>query len=239
MSSFKKFLSIIKLCAIFCAFSIFVGQDVLAENTVSMSKNGTVAVLPQPKAVKLKEKMRFSLYIDDHFDKNERPVVLQGINEWVRATNGMITIEDHVGWTSDDDMKDIPVPNKVGLTQCTKTIHIAKVNHDFPLVKVAEDELGEILGLTQSGCKVKFVLLVMDRIDDLETLLQTSTHEMGHVLGLAHIPVPYSSIMYPNNSKPGVCVTALDLAQLCDNPFFACDVSTMSPCISEGPKNKR
>lgn len=189
--------------------------------------------------LKMKEQAHYTAYIDENFTPQQRYGILLGLHEWVRATNGMITIEDRYGWTADEDMRDIPSPNRTGLKRCTSTIHIAHAYHDFPTVKEVEERKGPIDGLSYGDCDVKFMILVMDRISTHAELMQTTMHEMGHLLGLDHTNVPWQSVMYESDEKPAMCVTKLDLAQLCDQDRFDCDPEDLWPCESVPPTRKK
>lgn len=181
---------------------------------------------------KVSERAHFVVYIDDHFTTQERFVITRGVHEWVRATNGMITTEERSGWTSDQEMRDRPEKGK-----CTRSIHIARANHDYPTVAEEERKKGSLNGMAYGDCQAKFIIMVMDRIDgDMWLLKQVTTHEMGHILGLKHIPVPFRSVMYPNDGNTCECVTELDLQQLCDDDKWNCDAVKLAPCVPIVPK---
>lgn len=230
MTTFKRVVSsCLKLgfCAAF-AISLFGPREVEAKQYSYVHQ-----------AKKVAEKLHLVVYVDDLFTPEEKLVVAQGLQEWTRATNGMITFETKSGWTKADDMNDVTDRIGVLLGRCTKSVHIARVTPEDSLVKQIETDVDEqINGFAQGKCESKFILLVMGRIEDDVTLAQTTTHEMGHILQLAHIPVANRTVMYPGDTKATLCVTELDLIQLCDLEHFQCDVSKMQPCVPVAKKHE-
>lgn len=235
----RKFYSLVCASALLLCFTGVGSADQTVE-TKPCNARARVILPPKP-SKKVEEKLHLKVYLDDHFTPQEKIAVTLGIHEWVRATNGMITMEEASGWTADQDMHDLPKRDATGTVKCTRSVHIARVNSDFPVINEFEEESGgEILGLAHSDCFNKFFFMVMDRINnDYVTMTQTSMHEMGHILGLSHARIPYKTSMYPSDEKPAMCVTELDLAQLCDNKFFSCDPKSMWPCTSEAPTKKQ
>lgn len=194
--------------------------------------------LPKPKLTpvhqkdKVPEKLHLTVYIDDKFTPQERFSVTLGIREWERATNGMITIQTESGWTMEDDFRDVPDRINVAMGRCSRSVHVARIVSENPLIQKIEEEVGtQIDGFANGTCEAKYVLIVIDRNDDLDQVQQTMTHELGHLLGLEHIKVPYRTAMYPGDMKCTMCLTELDLAQLCDLPQYECDVSKLQPCV--------
>jgi hypothetical protein len=169
------------------------------------------------------------VHIDKKFSGIERDKIREGLREWERATNGIVKFVIKNDWNSEDEI-ELPVPDENGTVKCTRDMYIVRALSTDAVVKGIEEEIeSTIAGYANPTCRLKFVLIVADKIDNAEKYLAVTIHEMGHMLGLQHMAIPNETSMFPGLPKSTACVTELDLKQFCAIGW-KCDPAELSPC---------
>jgi len=177
----------------------------------------------------------FILHIDSKFDAKQREVVIDAFEVWERDTHGIVrfAVSPKI-WNSDKDKMYFVTNDEGG---CTVDVYVASTDGDHPAVRNVESQpgnkRGNTLGFTSRSCDEKVVALLTDRITSISTsdplaLKMVTVHEAGHLIGLAHIPVPNESIMFPSRDFSARCPTRLDMAQFC--MLYGCDARDMKYC---------
>jgi hypothetical protein len=187
----------------------------------------------KPKVIKADRTRQFTLHIDERFSKADRDVVVDAFSEWERDTHGIVRfVVSPTKWSTGDDM-EYSIEDDNG---CTVDVYVASIDSGHKSVRDFErgsGSRGNTLGYTQHQCDAKFVAFIMDRIHGLEQehpqlLREVGIHEAGHLVGLAHIPVPNESIMFPSMDAATKCPTKLDMKQFC--MLYGCDWHDMKTC---------
>jgi len=185
----------------------------------------------KPKEIKAERIRQYTLHVDDRFNKAERDVVVDSFIEWERDTHGIVRfVVSPTKWNSATEEADYSVDDENG---CTVDVYVASINGDHKSIREFEKRgsKGNTQGYTVHQCDTKFVAFVMDRINsfkDPQLLRNVGVHEAGHLIGLAHIPVPGESIMFPSMDHAAKCPTKLDMKQFC--LMYGCDWHDMKSC---------
>jgi len=187
----------------------------------------------RPREIKADRVNKFTLHMDDRFTRAEREVVIDSFAEWERDTHGVVRfVVSPAKWNSATDEADYSVDDENG---CTVDVYVVSITGEHKSVREFERRgggtKGNTLGYTVHVCDTKFVAFVMDRINafkDPQLLRNVGVHEAGHLIGLAHIPVPDESIMFPSMDHAAKCPTKLDMKQLC--LLYGCDWHDMKSC---------
>lgn len=186
----------------------------------------------RPKEIKAIHVDKFTLHVDDRFTQAERAVVIDTFAEWERDTHGVVRfVVSPTKWDSSKDEAEYSVDDENG---CTVDVFVASITSKHKSIRDferREGSKGNTLGYTIHQCDVKFVAFVMDRINsykDTQLLRNVGVHEAGHLVGLAHIPVPEESIMFPSMDHAAKCPTELDMKQFC--LLHGCDWHDMKSC---------
>jgi hypothetical protein len=150
--------------------------------------------------------------------------------EWQRDTHEIVSFTvSPVPWSQKEDM----IFSNEDENGCTTDVYVADIDSNHRVIKRMESDgtSGGILGFTHRSCDEKYIALVMDRIHNMknkDSLRFVGVHEVGHLIGLAHIPVPNESIMFPSADKAATCPTKLDMKEFC--MFYGCDWKQMKYC---------
>jgi hypothetical protein len=186
----------------------------------------------RPREIKADRVNKFTLHVDSRFSPAEREVVIDSFSEWERDTRGVVRfVVSPTKWNSSTDEAEYSVDDEDG---CTVDVYVASITGNHKSVRDferREGKKGNTLGYTVHQCDTKFVAFVMDRINsykDPQLLRNVGVHEAGHLVGLAHIPVPNESIMFPSMDHAAKCPTKLDMKQFC--LLYGCDWHDMKSC---------
>lgn len=186
----------------------------------------------KPKEINVERVQTFILHVDEGFTKAEKDVVIDSFVEWERDTHKIVRfVLSTAKWNSKIDSTDSSVDDENG---CTIDVFVARIESSNKFVQEFEkrhNTNNNTLGLTLRQCSAKHVAFVMDRIEAYKnpTLLRTvGVHEVGHVIGLDHIPVPNETVMFPSVDHVLSCPTALDMKQFC--LLYGCDWHDMKSC---------
>jgi len=179
--------------------------------------------IPQPDGSK---PVNIIFHADPEFTQLERTAIQGGADAWAEATGGLAQIS--IYWDKDKSN-----------TICKVAACLYRHHTDDPEVVKEDSEVcgfmeSCVLGWVNVRARQKLALptenqelhLVVDR--DGSDLPKIATHELGHVLGLAHIPDPWA-IMFPysNNQQRG-CITQSDLSEYCR--VNSCGTHKLQPC---------
>jgi hypothetical protein len=188
----------------------------------------------KPRVIAADRTRQFVLHIDERFSPADGAVVARSFAEWERVTHGIVSfVGSPTKWDSTRDAREYAALDDDG---CTLDVFVSSIDSTHQSIRDFErkpggGKKGNTLGYTLGQCDEKLIALVMDRIhaiSDPEALRFVSVHEAGHLVGLAHIPVPQESIMYPSMDKGAKCVTKLDVKQFCS--LYGCDWHDMLTC---------
>lgn len=189
-------------------------------------------VYNKPKEIRVDHVQTFILHIDEAFSKAERVIVVDSFTEWERDTFKIVNfVLSTAKWNSKTDKTDSTVDDD---DDCTADVFVAKIESNHNSVKEFEkrhNSNGNTLGYTVRQCNIKLVAFIMDRIDAYNNpmlLRNVGVHEAGHLIGLAHIPVPDESTMFPSLDHAVKCPTSLDMKQFC--LLYGCDWHDMKSC---------
>lgn len=188
------------------------------------------AISGKPKIVKADHTRQFILHVDDNFTEQERKPILDSFYEWQRDTYGIVSFEiSKEKWNSKIQDFDFAVDDDTG---CTSDVFVTKLSSNDKIVKEIEGNApGNTLGFTMKSCDTKVVAFIMDRIHRMpqkDSLRFVGIHEAGHLIGLAHIPVPHESIMFPSADMAARCPSKLDMKELC--MIYGCKWQDMKYC---------
>jgi len=151
----------------------------------------------------------FTLYVDDSFSQAEMKAISSGANMWEKATIGTIKF---VLKPKHTDIKPYDL-----LVENVDPIILRGDPNDPGLLFFELITTGApMLGFSPPG---KYVILVPDRMKEKELII-VSAHELGHFLGMQHIP----SIMTTNLRS---CITKYDLIQFCEK--YGCSTKDTIP----------
>lgn len=184
----------------------------------------------KPKVAKSETTTQFILHMDSQFEKNDYETILRSFKKWELDSHGVVkfVVSSTVWNSSKTDMEFINEDDQ----GCTTDVYVATVNGKHPIVRNLEKgHEGNTLGFTHRGCEEKIVGFVMNRIKNSDVpnaLSFVATHEAGHLVGLAHIPVPGQSIMFPSMDLAANCTSKLDMMQFC--LIYGCDWKDMNYC---------
>jgi hypothetical protein len=188
----------------------------------------------KPKEIKAELTRQFILHVDEQFSKVDHDIVVDSFVRWQHDTHGVIRfVVSPTKWNSTTDDLDYSVNDDDG---CTLDVYVASItSKNKSIVELEKGNVsGNTLGFTQRQCEKKIVAFVMDRINNQKSKLQmlksVGIHEAGHLIGLAHIPVPNESIMFPSIDHSATCPTRLDMSQLCLK--YGCNYHDMIYCES-------
>lgn len=96
---------------------------------------------------------------------------------------------------------------------CRHTFFVIRTNSKSDIVKALDGKDRAILAFTFTGCTIKFIVVVADRMRDEEMLYATMLHELGHLWGLPDNEDGPTSIMnshYPTSK----CITKKDITRV-------------------------
>lgn len=192
------------------------------------------ALSSSPKIIKTDRTKKFTLHVDSSFQGTERAIILNSFDEWQRDTHGIVRfVISPNEWNSKIHSMNFNEDTDNG---CTDDVYVVNIRSDDKIIRSIEKDKpandGNTLGYTMRTCESKVVAFVMDRIRVIggNTLRFVGVHEVGHLIGLAHIPVPKESIMFPSMDRAAKCITRLDMAQFC--MLYGCNFHDMKYCSS-------
>lgn len=173
----------------------------------------------------------FDIVIDSRFSGPEVALIGKSLREWEESSGGVIKFE--VRAKKVDINQEISVEDvKHDEDGCSNLTVIVRGTSQDPFVRKIEKAIhSKIGGYTDKHCEMSAVIIVSDRMDNATEFKEVMTHEIGHLIGLMHIPVPEESVMFPGMDHSTPCITQLDLKELC--MIYECDAKKLKPvCYS-------
>lgn len=203
------------------ALVLFLATMIISSCTPAKS---AVSVQHKKKAVPVAV---FDVALDESFTPEEEAQIRKSLKEWNEASDGYVGFD--IRQQKFDSNGKISYENvEYDEEGCTNFTLIVRTTSETPLIKDIEGQIGtKIGGYTDRQCNVSAVFIVADRMKDMPTFKMVMTHELGHLIGLAHIPVPERSVMFPGMNHGTKCITELDVAQLC--LLYGCDAEKIKP----------
>ena len=145
--------------------------------------------LKQHKQEKLPPLYKIEIYIDKNFKVKEKEAIIQSLIDWNKATYGLIVF--HI---TNLEAKYLLMHKNV--TDADYAINFIKSKDtDLHIKKWDKYIKAKALGYAKNNKSCKMIFLIIDRHKDYEHITATSTHEVGHLLGLPH-STNKKSIMY-------------------------------------------
>lgn len=167
----------------------------------------------------------YTLILDKSFGGPEREIIADESSRWQRDTSEIVKFK-MADYTFDSTLEEIPEVEKGKCTYDTYVFRVSAMHEDVRKLDVRES--GKTLGFTRSSCTTRVIALVTERLGNAKIFRQVVFHELGHLIGLDHIPVPQESVMFPSVDKASACATALDMKQFC--MLYECDWKAMKFC---------
>lgn len=184
-----------------------------AANTVAVVKHDPVEI--------------YEIALDEKFTPEEEAQIKKSLKEWNEASGGYVGFK--VRDKKFNSEGEISYENvQYDEDGCTNFTFLVRTTSETPIIRQIEKEIGtKIGGYTDKQCEMNAVFIVADRMKDMSIFKMVMTHELGHLIGLAHIPVPDRSVMFPGMDHSTKCITELDVAQLC--LLYGCDPKKITP----------
>lgn len=156
------------------------------------------------------------LYVDSKFSNNEVQTIKYSLDEWEKATQGIIQYEllpnYEVGCSAKDVKKEIELEHH--------TIFKCLSSDDFI---IEEDSK---LNTKYAGLgNLDHIMIISDRLESSKLLFSLLLHEEGHFFGLEHSKNK-KSVMYPYVSIS--CIDQESLNQFCD--LYECTGEEIPTC---------
>ncbi len=171
----------------------------------------------------------FLLHLDKKFVEVDQILILDEFKKWESASNGIVNfrIVDK-RWDADNE----ELKTKSSEENCIEDVYIKHVTRKDKIVKSLDNEAKKkkhiVLGFTLSTCETRIIGFVMSRLEQKDKFRKVALHEIGHLVGLDHMPIPKETIMFPSIDECTDCITELDAKQFC--AIWKCDSSTINFC---------
>lgn len=168
-----------------------------------------------------------SVYLSDEFTDEQAQDIADGVNMWVKATHGLVSIDTKaLNWGNIED--DV---GRMEHGRCRDVVFINVAHSYDEETRFHDAKSGTfMLGVTRyRPCSVTTIKLVIDRLPNHKDVKIIAAHEFGHAIGLPHSNNP-DALMYPSYYyKNTYCLTEWDLTEFCDK--YACKVDDLTYCI--------
>ncbi len=159
------------------------------------------------------------LYIDPEFNQEEYDQIQLAALEWQLITKGIVKFIISIEYSLMDNITDI---NNV------EVLFVKKLDEDSEVTKYLDGEVGRVLGYYDRFSDNHSILLLPQRLDNVENLKSIALHEFGHALGLKHNNY-ILTLMYPEYLGGAYCITYYDLKQFCNK--YHCNPNNFNYCL--------
>jgi hypothetical protein len=127
---------------------------------------------------------------------------------------------------------------------CTNQLVILRTTSRNPKIMKMEIDSGMtagenstgFMGYTNPNCGLKYIMLVVDRLNSTKSFHDVIIHELGHAFGLRHTFNKWGGVMYAENEQ-APCVTKQDMDNFCAR--WKCNSKLATPGVCPGSKTDK
>lgn len=162
----------------------------------------------------------YTFHVDDALSPFGFRILQRAFAVWERYTNGLVYFDLRHDLTDDNALSIAHHEPAVVLVHSTTDV-IANYDASVPCSECT-------LALTLQHETHPTILLVMDRLTDPRDFYETAIHEIGHAIGIPHIPTT-DAVMFPTRGVlAATCPTKADMAAFCE--VAACNLRDVRWC---------
>lgn len=158
-------------------------------------------------------------YVDEGFSTREQQLIRDAASMWEQSTAGSVHF-------------DFVFDQRVDLSESDRNV-IVKTSARAAFDRFPEMASAKRAALFHEGSAFQssIMVIIAERLEE-EMLRTAIAHEMGHSLGLEHVP-EVQALMYENlNEDPAKCVTEADLREA----RHYLQLITVQPCEKRSPE---
>lgn len=159
-----------------------------------------------------------NLYLDRHFSDFYCQQITSAAYRWSEATNHL----------AEFTVIRLPIPDMNMVYHDPDGIIITTVSEDYPgVIALNVENNSHTIAFHTGRTRVPMLAYVDGQVMDNE-LEKVTLHELGHAMGLSHVPEEpkyANQLMYPKTSLMSDGITDADLKQFCE--IYHCDATKL------------